>query len=598
MKTIRPARIYKDKKADQYYVMEGKKIHYLPKNFGKLKKDDRKREITVITNIVNKLSDKRKKKRVASSSKKIKNGVFTEPIVTTSMGSVNKFNSSDPILRNMNNSFSLMLPYFMSGKFSNMKALEDLNKKVNKIEETIPSINAGLIKPPEEKIAIMPPVPVVIQGGIPGVQLNRGNNAFLDFADPGMKKRKTSPATIEVEDDEKPQDEDEEEEEESFVPFKKKSVVKEPISILDNKSALKSNPTAVYTGDIYNTPVKSFMNRTSSKPSNSPLIPNEDDEKVSNRVESSAKKKVEAYKIAYDPVVFPEFEQARLASRGKKGDPTAVMWTDKDGVKHTKVFKTQTDLTFLFEGETTTGKKLAKKTQKYNVYKLSGWDADQLNTQLNNQKDPTLGRRNFIITNLRGLDQNSPTKTETSTKSGNGKIIEKLAKSKGKYNSALYDTELVEILAPYREFQGVIMRDELKALLDKMNERDEDKFGFIMNLDKSSQQGSHWIAIYCDLRDKKMIGYYNSFGVSIPADILKVLKDFVKKRGMPYYIKIKDNGVVHQVNESNRCGYHASRFLINMFKNQSFENATDYDVWNGESDASEKEKTFRKFGYI
>jgi hypothetical protein len=158
----------------------------------------------------------------------------------------------------------------------------------------------------------------------------------------------------------------------------------------------------------------------------------------------------------------------------------------------------------------------------------------------------------------------------------------------------LYDTEIVKILAPYKDFVGVIMADELGVLLDNMRIQNRPTFGFVLNTAPSSTDGEHWVAIYVDLYKQKEICFFNSFGEPPTAHVLNELKDFVNRSHLPFLVKFKINKVVTQTNKSNRCGIHAAHFLLSMFKGASFKQATHFD----EAKAKEGETHFEKFGYL
>jgi hypothetical protein len=169
-----------------------------------------------------------------------------------------------------------------------------------------------------------------------------------------------------------------------------------------------------------------------------------------------------------------------------------------------------------------------------------------------------------------------------------------------KEGTALYDTELLEILSPYREFQGCVMRDEVNYLLNNMQAQKNPCFGFIFNLSPSDEQGSHWVAVYVDLLKGKQVCFYNSFGEPCPPDIEAELKHFVRGMNLPYMVKFKTNRVVNQISRSNRCGYHCADFLTTMFKGGSFKEATHYNekTSSTEQDVKQDEHKFRKFGFI
>jgi hypothetical protein len=165
-------------------------------------------------------------------------------------------------------------------------------------------------------------------------------------------------------------------------------------------------------------------------------------------------------------------------------------------------------------------------------------------------------------------------------------------------NKPLYDTEVISILAPYRDFHAVCMRNELDPILAILHIKDIDKFGIIMNLSPNTTNGSHWVAIYGDLNENCHVCYYDPFGDDIGDDTLQVLKRFLDMRGLPHLVKIKINKIPQQQKKSNLCGFHSARFLIEMFKHGDFKKATDYDVRKNEKIGRENEIKFRKFGYL
>lgn len=164
----------------------------------------------------------------------------------------------------------------------------------------------------------------------------------------------------------------------------------------------------------------------------------------------------------------------------------------------------------------------------------------------------------------------------------------------------LFDTELIEILAPYRDFVGCVMRDEVGLVLDTMLAQKKYSFGLIFNTSNSNEEGAHWVALFVDLVAGKQVCFYNSFGEPCPPDVMREIKQFVSSVGLPYLVKFKSNRVVNQVSRSNRCGYHCADFLITMFKGGSFKEATHFAEATSktEKEAKQDESKFRKFGYI
>ncbi len=174
------------------------------------------------------------------------------------------------------------------------------------------------------------------------------------------------------------------------------------------------------------------------------------------------------------------------------------------------------------------------------------------------------------------------------------KILPNLAER----TAPLFDDDLESLLAPYRFFKGVVMSDEVHGLLRDMEKNREKKAGFVMNLEKSNQGGSHWVAIYIDIepQGKCEIDYYDSFGRAPQPEILAMLSKFARRS---YPIKVQHNEEQHQARKSRRCGYHVARFLIGMFKTQDFTRVTNVgSVRQAENRARYMEKMFQTQGFF
>jgi hypothetical protein len=102
-----------------------------------------------------------------------------------------------------------------------------------------------------------------------------------------------------------------------------------------------------------------------------------------------------------------------------------------------------------------------------------------------------------------------------------------------------------------------------------------------MNTDPHNMPGKHWQAIYIDARNgpesSNSLEFYDSFGDSIPEDVLNDCKLIIKKLNPENYLKLKENKVVHQSDRSQNCGYFAMRFLIDRYRGKSFSEATGFD---------------------
>lgn len=165
---------------------------------------------------------------------------------------------------------------------------------------------------------------------------------------------------------------------------------------------------------------------------------------------------------------------------------------------------------------------------------------------------------------------------------------------------ALYSDEIEEFFEDpkdYPQFGGVISADEIRKLPKKI------PIGFIMNLDKRNQPGSHWVAVYIS---NDSIEYFDPFGKDPTDQFKKDITNFVNSMHLPIMMKFKINKVQRQHGNSFKCGYHSIRFLDDRFRGIPFYKASGYDsVQSGEnikdtfSDWERGEKNIKnEFEYI
>lgn len=125
-----------------------------------------------------------------------------------------------------------------------------------------------------------------------------------------------------------------------------------------------------------------------------------------------------------------------------------------------------------------------------------------------------------------------------------------------------YDIQLHNFLTPYNgvngfKFIGILMKNEVKNIED-------DKFFCIVNYDKSSMKGSHWVGL---IKDGKNLYHFGSFGIH-PLQV--IIKRFDLKKHNLYY-----NAYAIQKTNSNICGHLTVLFIKYMLENgvnsQSFD---------------------------
>ena len=134
------------------------------------------------------------------------------------------------------------------------------------------------------------------------------------------------------------------------------------------------------------------------------------------------------------------------------------------------------------------------------------------------------------------------------------------------------------------------MVDELcKINLKNLNTDGINKLGVIFNLDKHTQSGSHWVAMFCSI-PKKEIYYWDSYGMKPPKEVT-TLMNRLKKQGnkMDLNMKIKINNHRHQF-KGSECGVYCINFIVNLLEGKTFNYITkkiinDDKMWS-------KRKTF------
>lgn len=136
----------------------------------------------------------------------------------------------------------------------------------------------------------------------------------------------------------------------------------------------------------------------------------------------------------------------------------------------------------------------------------------------------------------------------------------------------LYDSQIFKMMKKHPQFAGVISRDQINMVKPYL---DKNKYvGFVINLDKSDQEGSHWNSILVDFRPEvgsHTIEYYDSFGRKMPKDIELSLKKIINPN---LILKKKENRIKRQSDLSSNCGFFAIDFLEKRFKGDTFKEAS------------------------
>ncbi len=91
--------------------------------------------------------------------------------------------------------------------------------------------------------------------------------------------------------------------------------------------------------------------------------------------------------------------------------------------------------------------------------------------------------------------------------------------------------------------------------------------GLVLNLDRSDQPGSHWVAIYLDLQNRVM-EYYDSYGVRAGKHVKAFLESLSARDGKPWIYKENRN---ENQRKDSECGVYSIHFIVRRLTGTSFE---------------------------
>ena len=149
---------------------------------------------------------------------------------------------------------------------------------------------------------------------------------------------------------------------------------------------------------------------------------------------------------------------------------------------------------------------------------------------------------------------------------------------------------------------GQCVIDELcKINLDDLMKKGKSKIGVVFNLDKHTQSGSHWVAMYGDFNSGKeetglsdngkgQICYWDSYGMKPNKEVV-VLMERLKKQAseIGHNVDIKINNVRHQYKNSE-CGVYCIYFLTSLLDGEkSFKNIVENIVKDDDMNAKRVE---------
>lgn len=184
--------------------------------------------------------------------------------------------------------------------------------------------------------------------------------------------------------------------------------------------------------------------------------------------------------------------------------------------------------------------------------------------------------------------------------------VEKAGEGKAENeDKGLSDKEIDEIMeekvseAASDSFRGVYSYDELDEIEDLPL---DEPSSLVINLDRSSGPGTHWVALWIDPRPKtRSVEYFDSFGEEPPKRLAEKIQQLAKNNfdDLPELLKFKTNGVKRQSVSSPNCGFFAIEFISKRADGIPFNEATGYKQASLVSEGEEKIRKVRhNFGFI
>lgn len=179
-------------------------------------------------------------------------------------------------------------------------------------------------------------------------------------------------------------------------------------------------------------------------------------------------------------------------------------------------------------------------------------------------------------------------------KSGSGSFSKKRTEEP---KGTTYNDQIDKQMQPLRKhgYLGTFMSDEIRNI--KENEL-QNRGSFIMNLDSSKGPGTHWVAIYWDLRHPCLIEnqnqglfYFDPLGDPPSPEFMFDIKGLIQKIKDKFNIEcevlFEYNHDKYQSDKSNYCGWFSMAFLTDMYNGYDFEEQKSY--------VKKSEKNIRNF---
>ena len=149
------------------------------------------------------------------------------------------------------------------------------------------------------------------------------------------------------------------------------------------------------------------------------------------------------------------------------------------------------------------------------------------------------------------------------------------------------------------EYLGCIAHDEIPSkIYPKIKPRS--RGFFVINTDPSWKSGEHWQCVFFDARPNgsNSIEFYDSFADPIDPKMQADLKGIAERLDAKTYLKLKENRIKQQHDDSDNCGYFCMNFITSRMRGKGFPEASGFDESvKGESDIH-RFKKMNGFGFL
>jgi hypothetical protein len=170
----------------------------------------------------------------------------------------------------------------------------------------------------------------------------------------------------------------------------------------------------------------------------------------------------------------------------------------------------------------------------------------------------------------------------------------------------------------FEEIELPINYKHLYRYLTNMYKDNIYKIGFVFNLDNSKGTGSHWVALYLNLK-KEQIYFFDSYGTPPVDEIISLMSKIaywiiIKKYNKNilienYKINFNNNGICKYENfnidirynilrhqyKNSECGVYSINFILRLLKGDNFELITEEKT--RDDDINNCRKTYFRFNF-